>query len=98
MAPVSSASLPRWSHLWVVAPLCGPPLATLGVLTFFAQWNNFIWPLVVAQTEDRYTLPVALALHAIGQNNARFGLLMAGAVVILIPVLIIFAVLRRYVM
>lgn len=81
----------------VVVPLCGPPLATLGVLTFFAQWNNFLWPLVVAQTEDKYTLPVALALYAIGQNNARFGLLMAGAVVIIIPVLIIFAVLQRYV-
>jgi multiple sugar transport system permease protein len=81
----------------VVAPLLGPPLATLGVITFFGQWNNFLWPLVVAQTEDKYTLPVALALYSIGQNNARFGLLMAGAVVIIIPILIIFALLQRYV-
>ena len=81
----------------IVVPLCGPPLATVAVLTFFAQWNNFLWPLVVAQTEHKYTLPVALALYSIGQNNARFGLLMAGAVVIIIPILIIFAFLQRYV-
>jgi multiple sugar transport system permease protein len=81
----------------VVAPLCGPAIATVAVITFFAQWNNFLWPLVVAQTEEKYTLPVALALYSVGQNNARFGLLMAGAVVIVIPILIIFALLQRYV-
>lgn len=81
----------------VVAPLCGPAIATVAVITFFAQWNNFLWPLVVAQTEEKYTLPVALALYSVGQNNARFGLLMAGAVVIVIPILIVFALLQRYV-
>ena len=52
----------------VILPLCGPALATLGILTFLASWNNFLWPLVVAQTEDKYTLPVALALY---QPNAN---------------------------
>ena len=42
-------------------PLCGPALATLGILTFLGAWNDFLWPLVVATTEDMYTLPVALA-------------------------------------
>src|SRR5437879_5644946 len=46
----------------IVMPLCGPALATLSILTFLGSWNNFLWPLVVAQTEDKYTLPVALAL------------------------------------
>jgi multiple sugar transport system permease protein len=80
----------------IVLPLCGPALATLGILTFLASWNNFLWPLVVATTEDLYTLPVALALFAIGQHQTNFGLLMAGALVVVLPVLIIFVILQRY--
>ena len=53
----------------VILPLCGPALATLGILTFLTSWNNFLWPLVVAQTEDKYTLPVALALYAVGPER-----------------------------
>ena len=68
-------------------PLCGPALATLGILTFLASWNNFLWPLVVATSEDKYTLPVALALYSVGQNNTDYGLLLAGAVVVVLPVL-----------
>ena len=62
----------------IVMPLCGPALATLGILTFLGSWNNFLWPLVVAQTEDKYTLPVALALYSTGQNATQYGLLLAG--------------------
>ncbi len=62
----------------VILPLCGPALATLGILTFLTSWNNFLWPLVIAQTEDKYTLPVALALYSVGQNATQFGLLLAG--------------------
>ena len=80
----------------IILPLCGPALATLGILTFLGTWNNFLWPLVVAQTEDTYTLPVALALYAVGQNAAQYGLMLAGAVVVVVPVLIVFLVLQRY--
>ena len=69
----------------VILPLCGPPLATLGILTFLPSWNNFLWPLVVAQTEDKYTLPVALALYSVGQNATKYGLLLAGSVVVIRP-------------
>lgn len=82
--------------LRVVMPLCGPAVATLTILTFLGSWNNFLWPLVVATTEDMYTLPVALALYSVGQNAARYGLMMAGAVVVVVPVLAIFVVLQRY--
>jgi multiple sugar transport system permease protein len=82
----------------VVLPLCRPALATLGILTFLASWNNFLWPLVVASTEDKYTLPVALALYSIGENRTDFGLLLAGAVVVVLPVLIVFIVLQRHFM
>jgi multiple sugar transport system permease protein len=80
----------------VVLPLCRPALATLGILTFLSSWNNFLWPLVVATTEDKYTLPVALALYSVGQNRINFGLLLAGAVVVVLPVLIMFLVLQRH--
>jgi multiple sugar transport system permease protein len=80
----------------VVLPLCRPALATLGILTFLSSWNNFLWPLVVATTEDKYTLPVALALYSVGQNRTDFGLLLAGAVVVVLPVLILFLVLQRH--
>jgi multiple sugar transport system permease protein len=80
----------------VILPLCGPALATLGILTFLSSWNNFLWPLVVAQTEDKYTLPVALALYSVGQNATRYGLLLAGSVVIIAPVIALFVALQRY--
>jgi len=82
----------------VVMPMCGPAAATLGILTFLTSWNNFLWPLVVAQDEEKYTLPVALALYSVGQNATKYGLLLAGAVVVVIPVVAIFLVLQRHIM
>jgi multiple sugar transport system permease protein len=82
----------------VIMPLCGPALATLGILTFLGSWNNFLWPLVIAQTEDKYTLPVALALYAVGQNATQYGLLLAGSVVVVVPVLAIFLLMQRHIM
>jgi multiple sugar transport system permease protein len=80
----------------VILPLCKPVLATLGILTFLTSWNQFLWPLVVAQSEDRYTLPVALAIYSIGEKKADYGLLMAGSVVVVIPVLLVFLALQRH--
>lgn len=82
----------------VIMPLCGPAIATLGVLTFLTSWNNFLWPLVVATEEDKFTLPVALALYATGQNATQYGLLLAGSVVVVIPVLAVFLLLQRFIM
>ena len=82
--------------LRVIMPMCGPAIATLTILTFLASWNNFLWPLVVATKEDMYTLPVALALYSVSQNAARYGLMMAGAVVVVVPILIVFVFLQRY--
>lgn len=82
-----------WS---IVMPLCRPALATLCILTFLGSWNSFLWPLVAALSDDMYTLPVALSLFAVGQNGTQYGLLMAGAVVIIMPVLVLFIALQRY--
>lgn len=80
----------------VILPLCKPVLATLGIFTFMGSWNDFLWPLIVMVGEDRYTLPVALA-NLNGQYATKFGLLMAGAVVVVIPVIAIFVVAQKYV-
>ncbi|MFL2001221.1 MULTISPECIES: carbohydrate ABC transporter permease [unclassified Microbacterium] len=80
----------------IVMPLCGPPLATLGILTFLASWNNFLWPLVAAQSEGMYTLPVALSLYSTGQNATDYGLLLAGSVLVIAPIIVLFVFLQRY--
>ncbi|WP_151481104.1 carbohydrate ABC transporter permease [Streptomyces albicerus] len=79
----------------IILPLTKPALATLGIITFLGSWNNFLWPLVVAQNESQYTLPVGLALASSGQSFTRFGILLAGAVVVLLPVMIVFLLFQR---
>jgi multiple sugar transport system permease protein len=80
----------------IVLPLCGPPLATLAILTFLSSWNNFLWPLVAVQSQDKYTLPVALALFSQGQNATNYGLLLAGSVLVIAPIVALFMVLQRF--
>ena len=79
----------------IVLPLTKPALATLGIITFLGSWNNFLWPLVVAQNESQYTLPVGLALASSGQSFTHFGILLAGAVIVLLPVMIVFLLFQR---
>lgn len=80
----------------IILPLCGPGLATLGILTFLGSWNNFLWPLVVAQTQEHYTLPVALALFSKNQQvTPNYGLLLAGATVVVLPIVVLFLILQR---
>jgi len=82
-----------WS---IILPLCKPVLAALGIFTFMGSWNAFLWPLIVMIKENMYTLPVALA-NLSGQYATKFGLLMAGAVVVVAPVIIVFILAQRYV-
>lgn len=79
----------------IILPLTKPALATLGIITFLGSWNNFLWPLVVAQNESQYTLPVGLALASGGQDFTRYGILLAGSVVVLLPVMIVFLLFQR---
>lgn len=77
-------------------PLALPALATLGILTFLGSWNNFLWPLVVSSSDQTYTLPVALALISTGQNQTDYGLLLAGATLVVLPMLLVFLFFQRY--
>lgn len=80
----------------IVLPECKPPLATLAVLTFLSSWNNFLWPLVAAQSNKMYTLPVALSLYSTGQNATDYSVLLAGAVLVITPILLLFIFLQKY--
>ena len=79
----------------VVLPNLAPVLATLAVFVFMSSWNDFLWPLVVLSDERYYTLPVALA-SLVGEHVQDTELMMAGAVVTVLPVLLVFIVLQRW--
>jgi len=79
----------------IMLPQAMPALATLAIFTFMASWNDFLWPLIIMTKESMYTLPVALA-NLNGQYNTEWGLLMAGSVVVILPILILFLALQRY--
>jgi len=81
-----------WS---VVMPLARPILATLAIFTFMTTWNDFMWPLIVLTDQSRYTLPVAVA-SLVGEHAQDVELMMAGSVITVLPVLVLFLVLQRY--
>lgn len=86
-----------WTTFYrVVLPLAKGALATLGVITFMASWNDFLWPLLVLNTRELQTLPVGLATIQ-GQYTFDYGKLMAGAAVTAVPVLILYMFLQRYI-
>lgn len=86
----------EWTVFWrIVLPLTKPIIATLGIFVFLWQWNDFLWPLVIAQSDAMRTLTVGLAtLNAESVSNAS---LMAAAAVSVVPCLVIFAVLQRHI-
>jgi multiple sugar transport system permease protein len=78
----------------IILPLLRPVLVTLGIFTFLGAWNDFMWPLIVLTGNDRYTLPVALAILS-GEHVQDAELMMAGSVLTMAPVLVLFVVLQR---
>ncbi|PYO42587.1 MAG: sugar ABC transporter permease [Gemmatimonadetes bacterium] len=81
-----------WS---VVLPAMRPVLATLAIFTFLSTWNDFLWPLVVLSNDVRYTLPVALA-NLVGEHVQDTELMMAGSVLTVLPVVVLFILLQRH--
>jgi multiple sugar transport system permease protein len=85
------------TFLSVVLPLAGPALATLGIITFLALWNDYLWPLALCSFDnDACTLQAGLAYFQ-GQNTAEYGLLMAGTVVASVPVLLFYIIAQRWI-
>lgn len=79
----------------VVLPLARPLIALLIVMTFMYRWNEFAWPLVALRDPDLYTLPVGLAFLQ-GQFATDYPTLMAGALLSMLPILLLFVVAQRY--
>jgi multiple sugar transport system permease protein len=93
-ARVDGAS--RLTVLWrIVLPLSMPALATLAALTFLDSWNAFLWPLIVISSTNQMTLPLGLATFQ-GAHATEWTLLMAGNVMSLVPMLLIFFLAQRY--
>lgn len=81
----------------VILPLSKGPLVTLGIITFLTSWNDFLWPLLILGGDRQdLTLPVGLATLQ-GQYNFDYGKLMAGALILTVPVLILYAIFQRYI-
>jgi multiple sugar transport system permease protein len=90
----------RFTVFWrVVLPLSKPALATLTVFNFMALWNAYLWPLFVARQEDVMTLPVALANLAGSsryQGSVEWNVVMAGAVITILPILIVYLFAQKW--
>jgi multiple sugar transport system permease protein len=81
----------------VILPLSKGPIITLGIITFLTSWNDFLWPLLILGGDRKaLTLPVGLATLQ-GQYTFDYGKLMAGALVLTVPVLILYSIFQRYI-
>lgn len=78
----------------IVLPLVRPALATLGVFVFLWHWNDFLWPLVIGQSGEMQTLTVGLA--TLQSENVPINQVMAGATITVVPSLLVFGLLQRY--
>ncbi len=79
----------------IVLPTLSPILVTLGLFVFLGSWNDFLWPLIILTDQSNYTLPVALA--ALSREHVQdIELMMAGAVITVAPVLVLFLALQRF--
>lgn len=80
----------------IILPLARPALATLAIITFLSSWNDFLWPLLVMTDVERQPLPVGLATLQ-GAYISEYGTVMAGAVIVAAPVLLLYILLQRYI-
>ena len=78
-------------RIWaqIIMPLSGPVLATLAIFNFQGAWNDFLWPLIVTNSDEMRTIPIGLSSFQ-GQYSTEWHLLMAGSVIALLPVLLIY--------
>lgn len=78
----------------IVLPVARPVLATLAIFTFMSAWNDFMWPLIILTDDNHYTMPIAVA-SLLGEHALDLELMMASAVLTVVPVLTLFFVLQK---
>lgn len=85
------------TFLLIVMPLCRPALSTVALLAFMSSWGNFMWPLVVTSSTNLRTIPLGLASLQSQQGFTDFAQIMAGSVVGVLPMFVMFLFLQRFV-
>jgi multiple sugar transport system permease protein len=93
-AMLDGCSRPR-AFLAVVLPLMRPALVAVGSFAFIGAWNNFLFALMFISKQDLFTIPVGLS-YTLGQFNIDFGALAAGGVIAAVPVVLVFAIVQKY--
>jgi multiple sugar transport system permease protein len=85
----------RLGFLWrIVVPLSRPAFATLALFSFMANWNSYLWPLIVTNTNEMRTVQIGLK-YFVGQEGSQWGLLMAAAVFVSLPVVIVYLIVQK---
>jgi multiple sugar transport system permease protein len=80
----------------IVLPQMGAALATLGIFTFMATWNDYLWPLIVITTHEKRTLPLLLTWYN-SQHGTRYDLTMAASILVLLPILLVYILFQRWI-
>ncbi len=95
-ARVDGAS--EWTVLWrIISPLLVPAVATLVLFAFVYQWNSFLWPLTILQSQDKFTVVLAMSRLLSYTSSIQFqNVVMAGAVISILPNTILFLFLQRF--
>jgi ABC-type glycerol-3-phosphate transport system permease component len=78
----------------LVVPLIRPPMGALTIFTFLGSWNSFLWPLIVLRSADKFTLPIGLQ-NLLGLYDQQYGMIMAGAFLVALPMILLFIVMQR---
>lgn len=87
----------EWQIYWrIILPLSAPALAVLAIFSVVWRWNDFLWPLIVLSRKELYTLQVGLNVYA-GELNVQWHFILAMTVVSMIPVVLIFVFLQRFI-
>lgn len=82
----------------VLVPISMPTIATVALVTVVNEWNDYIWPLIITDDASRMTLPVGMTMLRNSEGDASgYPVLMAGAVLVIVPVLVVFAALQRFI-
>jgi len=88
----------EYSIFWrIFFPIAKPIVATLAILLFIGSWNSFLWPLIVMNSQRMYTIQIGIALFTANADNLYPGVVMALAVISVIPVIIVFLFFQRYI-
>lgn len=81
----------------IVLPLAKPAIISFGLLSVVAKWNDYLWPLVITTTEEMRVLPIGIRRLMVEEGTVAWGNVMAGAIFVVVPIVIIFLYAQRYI-